>query len=411
MPKTLKSSLGTAFRSAANRLLTGKYYRLYAPQSDPAAPGDRLRIAIPYLIPNLGDTVMLFPLIDALRQTHPEAEISCFTFGGSRLLALHPAVDRHYEVEIRPSWRDRFGRFGYLQDVYRQWQQGFRALRFHHVLMLRAGVDTSHSAHLGWMLGGQERAGYSSYVEPERAAFDLEPDPLLTLCIPKIERTHETERGSEILERTGLLYKPVDIRKPVSSILAIANSGAAREFVASQPGLEAAYAVIAPGASFARRRWDCERFAEVTRRTIVSRGWLPVLVGGREDLPLCNALAEQIGTPVVNLAGKTNIPQLAAVCAGAQCFLGNDSGTGHVAGACGIPTFVIAQFRRDGPATHHSSAQRTHPLGPHVRVLQASRQIAPCVEECEMEYPHCILDVQVDEVAMTMDEVLSNGKS
>lgn len=410
MLRALRRRAGNCLRRLSTWLVQGKQFRRYAPQSAPAAQGERLRIAVPYLIPNLGDTVMLFPLLDALRAAHPDAELSCFTHGGSRILGLHPAVDQHFELQRHSDWREIFGIAAYIHDLYRQWKLQFRAFRFHDVLLLRGGVDPLHSAHLGWMLGGNSRTGYSSNVEPERAGYSLQPEPLLTRCIPAIHRVHETERGSEVLEAAGLLTTPVDIRKPVASMLAIAGSDTAQAFLARQPQLRQPYAVVAPGSSFARRRWDWQRFAAVAAACIAPRGWTIVLVGGPEDRELCNHIAAQFsGAEILNFAGQTTFVELTGVCAGAELFVGNDSGTGHVAGACGVPTVVVAMFRRDGPVTHHSSPQRTHPLGPYVRVVQPSQQTAPCVEECDMDHAHCILGVEVSDVCEAVQEVLTQA--
>ena len=410
MLRAFRRGIGDRLRQVSTWLVQGRQFRRYAPQSPPAAAGERLRVAIPYLIPNLGDTVMLFPLLDALRAAHPDAELTCFTHGGSRILALHPAVNQHFELKRHSDRREVFGVAAFIHDLYRQWKSEFRALRFHAVVLLRGGVDPLHSAHLGWMLGGTSRTGYSSSVEPERAAYSLHPDPLLTKCIATVNRVHETERGSEVLEAAGLLYTPVDIRKPVTSMLAIAQSDTAQAFVQAMPQLQGPYAVVAPGSSFPRRRWDWQRFAAVAIGCIQPRGWTTVLVGGPEDADLCSGIAKQLGDDqVLNLAGQTSFAELAAVCAGARLFVGNDSGTGHVAGACGVPTVVVAMFRRNGPVTHHSSPQRTHPLGPYVRIVQPSRQTAPCVEECDMDHAHCILGVDVPEVCEAINEVLTQS--
>lgn len=409
MPDGFKHRLGEQLRRLCRWLVLGPQFRRYALQNRAASAETPLHIAVPYLIPNLGDAVMLFPLLDALRQQNPAATISCFTYGSSRILREHPAVDHHYEVTTKEDWRAVFGRASYIHDLYRFWRSNCRSMRFHTVVMLRAGVDPFHSSHLGWMLGGSERCGYSSTVEPERASYDLQPDALLTRCIPAIGRVHEIERGSEVLEVADLLHAPVDLRLPVQSMLRLAHSPAGQSFVERYPELQKPYAVIAPGASFPRRRWAWESFSDVVQRTVMSRGWQVVLVGGTEDRELCQQLAASLPAhaAVLNLAGKTSFVELAAVCAGAQLFVGNDSGTGHVAGACGIPTVVVAMFRQDGPATHHSSPLRTHPAGPAVRVVQSPCQIRPCQDECEMDYAHCILGVTPEKVCAAVDAVLS----
>jgi hypothetical protein len=61
-----------------------------------AVEGGRHKLAICDLIPNLGDKVMMFPLLDALRRENPDIEISIFTQGAGSLIGIHPAVDHLY---------------------------------------------------------------------------------------------------------------------------------------------------------------------------------------------------------------------------------------------------------------------------------------------------------------------------
>lgn len=404
----IKGALRSIAQPVSTWLVRGPQFKRLAPQAPAATAGQTLRVALPYLIPNLGDAVMVFPLIDALRKENPDLVISVFTHRGSRILGLHPQVDHHYEFRLQPDWRGFVGIASYMHDLYRQWDREWRSLRFHQVVSVRGGVDPFYSMHLGWLLGGGVRTGYSCRVEPERMDIALDPDPLITSCVTSIDdRIHEVERGSLVLELAGLLASRVDIRKPVQSMLTLAHSESATAFVKRYPVLTEPYAIVAPGSSFPRRRWDAERFAEVASRTIVPRGWSVVLVGGPEDQALCDRVTARLGSArVLNLAGKTDFIQLAAICANAKCFLGNDSGTGHVAGACGVPTLVVAMFRKDGPVTHHSSPMRTHPVGPQVRVVQSPRQILPCVDECISDDAHCILGITVDEVAGALANLL-----
>jgi hypothetical protein len=86
--------------SRALRLtVDGRIFRALAPHSPPAEPGKRLQLAVCDLISNLGDKVMVFPLLDELRRRHPEIEIHFFTSGAGRIVACHPAVDHLYVMD------------------------------------------------------------------------------------------------------------------------------------------------------------------------------------------------------------------------------------------------------------------------------------------------------------------------
>jgi ADP-heptose:LPS heptosyltransferase len=216
---------------------------------------------------------------------------------------------------------------------------------------------------------------------------------------------HEVSRGSEVLQLAGLLRNPVDIHQPVESMLAIARSQAARTYLKELGLLSRPYAVIGPGAAVPRRVWPAARFAELAHQELLPRGWQVVIVGGPETAAV-ETVRALLGEDVLDLTGKTNFEQLTAVCGGAQCFLGNDSGTSHVAGACGVPTLIVTAFARSGRPTHHASPNRSHPLGPWVAVVQPERQAAPCTTECLAEEVHCIGQVTVQETQTVLRNLL-----
>jgi heptosyltransferase III len=87
-----------------------------------------------------------------------------------------------------------------------------------------------------------------------------------------------------------------------------------------------------------------------------------VLLGDVNDADSCQQLSERAALPCLNLAGKTDLLQAAAVLQRAALFIGNDSGLGHLAAACDTPTFTVF-----GPGNPH----RYHPWHPRARWVQS----------------------------------------
>jgi heptosyltransferase-2 len=80
-------------------------------------------------------------------------------------------------------------------------------------------------------------------------------------------------------------------------------------------------------------------------------------------------VASGIGPAAVSLAGRTDLPVLAALAAGARLALCNDSGLAHLAAATGAPTIQVY-----GSASSGWTAAR----GPRVRVLHRAPVCSPC---------------------------------
>lgn len=90
-------------------------------------------------------------------------------------------------------------------------------------------------------------------------------------------------------------------------------------------------------------------------KSIISRGnFLPVLIGGEDEVELCAQLIQEAGQGCLNLAGKLALPETAAVLKSCRVVVSADTGPAHLAVAVGTP--VIGLY---GP----TSVQRSGPYG------------------------------------------------
>jgi ADP-heptose:LPS heptosyltransferase len=245
-------------------------------------------------------------------------------------------------------------------------------------------------------------------LEPERPEYQYGVSPLFTAEVREMRGVHEVSRGSEVLQLAGLLRAPVAIKEPVASLLAIAHSAIAQNYRQELGLQDQPYAVVALGASVPRRAWPVRAFAELAYRELLTRNWRIVLVGGPELAALASEFRKYVGEDLVDLTGKTDFQRLVAICGRANCFVGNDSGPSHIAGACGVPTLVVTAFASSSPVTHHASPARSHPVGPFVGVVQPKVQRLPCEIECMATEAHCIEQVTVEEATLVLQKVLAD---
>lgn len=125
---------------------------------------------------------------------------------------------------------------------------------------------------------------------------------------------------------------------------------------------------INPGASEAHRRYPTEGFMAIMEGCL-RLGFRPVLVGAPMDRPLCDQIADGMGGRVPNLAGRTQIPEMAQLLSGLAALVSNDTGAIHMAAAMGTPVVTLfGQVSADGlsPFVHE-----TGPWGEGHVVLQA----------------------------------------
>ena len=163
---------------------------------------------------------------------------------------------------------------------------------------------------------------------------------------------------------------------------------------------------IAPGAAYGgAKRWPPERFAAVAAELARAHGLVPVLVGSDADRAATSAIEAELGKishpgpapAAINLAGRTDVPQLAGVLALCAAFVSNDSGAMHLAAAVGTP--VLALF---GPTDERVTA----PVAARARVLTAAAWCRPCLlRECPLDH-RCMNGIDAGTAARAAGELL-----
>jgi ADP-heptose:LPS heptosyltransferase len=132
------------------------------------------------------------------------------------------------------------------------------------------------------------------------------------------------------------------------------------------PGLVGAgpYVVFHPGAAVPARMPSAARSAAMVA-ALAGAGHRVVVTGSPDERALT---AEVAGDVAVDLGGRTELPTLAALFAGADVVVVPNTGPGHLAAAVGVPT--VSLFAPVVPA------EQWRPYGTDVTVL--GDQDAPC---------------------------------
>ncbi len=97
---------------------------------------------------------------------------------------------------------------------------------------------------------------------------------------------------------------------------------------------------IAPGANWAPKCWPLASYITLAQRLTPEFDAL-VIFGSPTEAEAAQAIERAVALPVLNLAGKTTLPQAVAALSYCHAFVGNDSGLGHLAAACRVPTLSI----------------------------------------------------------------------
>jgi ADP-heptose:LPS heptosyltransferase len=396
-----------AVRGFACAPLSGSVLKALVPRRIPPRAQDEstVRIAIISLIPYLGDLIFYLPLVDALREANQSARI---TFVGTSLasgiLSSYPGLDEvltlpapeRASLHNLPILRD----YRRLREVAAFSQSVASTRQFDIALIPRGGADPTFSAHAAWLMNVPRIYGFSSHLEKEREYMHHGADAMFDSAVLQKKRLHESMRALEVGNLAGLISldcwsesQPIRGLKELAEIQNFSELRAALGLQDERP-----YAIIAPGASIARRRWPPARFRQIAERLNREAGLTVLLIGAGNEGPLAEEIATGLEPQTRNITGELNLLQLICLLNRATLFLGNDSGPGHIAGALGVPTFSLNPYPANAKPDHHQSPARNRPIGPAVVVLQPTEFLSPCKTECISGNLHCLGQIQVEEV-------------
>ncbi|RMG74515.1 MAG: glycosyltransferase family 9 protein [Chloroflexi bacterium] len=114
-----------------------------------------------------------------------------------------------------------------------------------------------------------------------------------------------------------------------------------------------------PGMEMSIKRWLPQNFAALGQRLTTDLNADIILLGGPGDQAIVEAVQTYLDKPARAFIGELSFPQIAALAAQSQLYIGNDTGLTHLAAAAGARTVMIlgpSDPARYAPFTPHSLA-------------------------------------------------------
>ncbi|HLZ23170.1 MAG TPA: lipopolysaccharide heptosyltransferase II [Ktedonobacterales bacterium] len=326
----------------------------------------------------LGDVVLSLPAVRALKRAYPEAQIDMLVLHSTapilhaepevaNVLTFDPGVWRRPGGLLRrKTWRDTLAmvremreahydlaisisgdigsiltrlsgahrRFGYANEAYR----GFLTDP------LPGGRYAAHQHEVQYVLALARAAGGLVVAGDEQLKLHVQPDA--TLVVGDRLRAWRAQTG---------------LRGPLVAIHAGARNGQAK-------------------------RWPPAHIATLADRLVTELDAVVVLTGAPSEAPLARTILRRTWRPVLNMTGKTSIPELVALLAASDVVVTGDSGPMHI--ACAVGTPVVALHGPTDPAI-------SGPTAPDAIVLRHHLWCAPCYDasataECRFSNPVCM---------------------
>ena len=173
----------------------------------------------------------------------------------------------------------------------------------------------------------------------------------------------------------------------------------------SAAGVDLSKKTVALGAGSTNsraKRWPAERFAELGDKLTSDLDVNLVLIGSKAELPVAKSVAALTRRPPIDLTGKTDLGEAAAILSVIDLLVSNDMGLAHVAPAVGTATIVM--FGPTNPVT-------TRPFSDLAEVIRKDVDCSPCMlRDCPIDH-RCMTWISVEEVFETAEEILTQSQN
>lgn len=334
------------------------YRGLWGPRRQ--AIGQDVQTILVVTLDRLGDILVTFPGVEAIRELYPGARLVYLTtWEGSELVRGRARLDEIVCLDFPWAGEGNVCHRAVLQHTL-QTLQRLRRRRF----------DLSIGFHPDlFSIAVQAFVGARYRIAP---AFKG-GSGLLTGVAPSSATQHIRARVAATLSLLGWHGK---LGMPCMP-LAAAETSWAEVFLREHGGQEGDLVVgLAPGARDPAKRWPAGRWAELARALLLQGSVRLLVVGGQREEGLADQIRALTGGAVINAVGRTDLRYTAALISRMHLLVTVDSLARHLAAAVGTPA-VVLQYAGDRPGTWGQYRESEYIVRRHVPCSPCGTIICP----------------------------------
>ena len=140
-------------------------------------------------------------------------------------------------------------------------------------------------------------------------------------------------------------------------------------------------------------RWPLERYDELLNRLFGKFDFVPIYLGGAEDRDAAEELKKKHGGVFLYDTTCRSLRDTIAFLRHCSCYIGNDTGSLHLAATAGIPCAAVF-------GSHDQPPMQWHPFSHDSFMLRHEMDCSGChLRTCKFGYPaKCLAAVTVDEL-------------
>ena len=331
-----------------------------------------------------GNLLMTMPLIRAIKEKFPKAEINFLTLTNNKgILETLPHIKGI--IYFRP--KKAIADFMRILLVIRK-------ERFDTIIDLEQFLRLS--AILTYLSGASNRIGFRKKNEVRHLLYNK---PVLYN-----DRQHTVKTFCDLAKSIGAETENFE---PLPIEIGIKDKEAVERFLAENNIDKNSMLIgmhIGSGENAAEvRQWPKENFAKLADM-LASRKAKIIFTGSKSEVPIINETISLMSNKPLNAAGNLNLPQLAYLAEKCSLFVSNDTGPVHLAAA--VKTRTVSFYGPNTPFLYG-------PVWGDNDVFYKNLPCSPCItnynaKSTKCKDPVCITGIKVQDVYNLIDRRLFN---
>ena len=345
---------------------------------------------------NIGDVLLIAPLLSNLKQYYPESQINVAVNKGTEpMVSLNPNVnkliiyDRDLIKSLSPVRK-------LLQEI--QFSFAFRKERYDMVINLTEG---DRGAQIAWLTGAPIRIGYPNKNRILKSAF--------THYLPMQDFRHTLETNLDPLRILGIPInnKKVEIYCDKNDEYFMDDKlSKIDQFIHIHPVSRWLFKCIADQ-TMAQIIDYCE--IELNTKVIITAALV------QAEIDKINSILSLCKSNPINLSGKLSLKQTAALNKKAKLFIGVDTAIMHMSAANDTPVFAFfgpsgtdhwGPWDNDMMQSTYTERNGFQIMGKH-RVFAESRSCQPCGRDgCNgTKISNCLMSLDINIIKKNIQEM------
>ncbi|MBE0569821.1 MAG: glycosyltransferase family 9 protein [Deltaproteobacteria bacterium] len=346
----------------------------------------------------MGDLIQTTPVMEGLKESYPGARITLLVNSVfAEICKDLPFVDRLLALD-KPAFRKMIlGEEHSLVEVYRRLESFIDSVNDTEYDLAINFTPSGESAILASLFRAREMRGVTAGGDGARVI--KHPWQRYFMNVIPSRRYNPFHLSDMMIKAAGIPPSGKGLRLSVSE----EESRKARALLAEN-GVAGDDLLIGfqLGASHVLKTWPAASFARLADRFAEALGARILLTGSPSEEELGKEFESLAAAKAVNLIGKTDLRQVAALLGRCALLVTNDTGPLHMSTAVGTPAIDVS--------LGHVCFRETGPYGEGHYVIEADIPCGPCGFHVTCEDPRCKAMVTADSVFALGSRILAKGR-